>query len=763
MHQNRWFARAALAFILASDLGGQPVTAQVNSESWQQAYVKAQGAVANLTLSEKVSLTAGLGFFIGNCTGNVPPIPSINFPGLCLEDSALGVRDVDGNSAFPAGINAAATFNRTLMNQRGIAMGQEFRGKGVNIQLGPFMNLMRAPASGRGWEGFGSDPYLSGEGVFETITGVQSQGVQAVAKHFINNEQEHSRSTSSSNVDDRCAVPVASFLLLADAIQHNMNCIFIPVQANVAAVMCSYNEVNGAYACENNNTLNGLLKNELAFQGYVMSDWYATHSTVDAANNGLDMTMPGDILPGLGVSYFGASLGLAVDAGNVPETRVDDMATRILAAWYLLGQDKNFPPVNFDSKDSSSSINQHVNVQGDHASLIRTIGAASTILLKNERNVLPLKVPKSIAVVGNGAGANPNGPNGCIDRTCDEGVLAMGWGSGTANFPYLITPLDALTNRSALDGTTVFSSLSDTDTQAAATAARGSDVAFVFITADSGEESGIVEGNVGDRNDLLAWHDGDALVEAVANVNNNTVVVVNTVGPIIVDAWIDHPNVTALVWSGLPGQEAGNSLVDVLYGAYNPSGRLPYTIAKSADDYPAKVDYTLISLTTLQLPYSEGLFIDYRHFDQADISPRYEFGFGLSYTTFTYFGLVITGSAAGGSPRSGYGASVDASLHKKVITVTFTLRNNGTVAGHEIPQLYLSPPASANSPPSLLKGFDSVYLAPGESKIAQLQLSRYDLSIWNVATQQWEIPGGSTGVLVGASSRDIRLRGAIVN
>ncbi|KAI0815283.1 glycoside hydrolase family 3 protein [Irpex lacteus] len=742
--------RMCAVVVWAVGLSSTLVNAQVNNDKWQAAYAKAKTAVANLTLSQKVSLTTGEGFFIGNCTGNIPAIPSINFPGLCLEDSATGVRNVDLNSAFPAGINAAATFNRTLINQRGVAMGQEFRGKGVNVQLGPFMNIMRAPAAGRNWEGFGGDPYLSGEAAFETITGIQSQGVQAVAKHFINNEQEHSRAISTSDVDDRYQHEVYLHPFLRS------------VQANVASFMCSYNQINGSYACENNSTLNGLLKHELAFQGYVMSDWFATHSTGTAANNGLDMTMPGDIFPGSLVSFFGLALELAVDVGDVSHDRVDDMATRILAAWYLLGQDQGFPAVNFNSKDANSKINQHVNVQGDHASLIRTIGAASTVLLKNERNALPLKAPKSIAVIGSGAGSNPDGPNACTDRSCDKGVLAMGWGSGTANFPYLIAPLDALTNRSALDGTNVTSSLSDDDTAAAAKAAGGKDVAFVFITADSGEDVTIVEGNDGDRNDLNAWHNGDKLVQAVAQANNNTIVVVNTVGPIIVDAWIDNPNITGLVWSGLPGQEAGNSLVDVLYGDYNPSGRLPYTIAKAEKDYSARVNYDL-HLTILHIPYTEGLFVDYRHFDQANISPRFEFGFGLSYTTFAYSGLSVTGSAAGGNPRSGYGASLDDSLHEKVITVSFTLRNNGTVAGHEIPQLYLSPPASANSPPKLLKGFDSIFLQPGQSSKVEFQVSRYDLSTWNVLTQRWEIPSGSTGVLVGASSRDIRLTGSIPN
>jgi len=335
----------------------------------------------------------------------------------------------------------------------------------------------------------------------------------------------------------------------------------------------------------------------------------------------------------------------------------------------------------------------------------------------------------------------------------------------TDNFPYLTTPLDAITNRSEIDGTTVTSSLSDTDTAGAQNVASGKDIAFVFITADSGEGYITVEGNFGDRNDLNAWHSGDALVEAVASVNKNTVVVVNSVGPIVVENWVGHPNVTAIVWSGLPGQEAGNSLVDVLYGAVNPSGRLPYTIAKSINDYSAEVIYTNTSGSQiLAIPYTEGIFIDYRNFDESNVEPRFEFGFGLSYTNFTYSDLSIVGSAAGGTrQQNGPGQSLDPWLHDNVINATFTLKNSGSVDGTEIPQLYTSPPASANAAPMNLKGFDSVFLKAGQSTQVALQLSRFDLSTWDVVTQRFELPSGSMGISVGASSRDIRLKSSIVN
>ncbi|KAJ6582804.1 glycoside hydrolase family 3 protein [Mycena sp. CBHHK59/15] len=718
------------------------------SPDWKSAYTKAERALSQLSLEDKVNVATGQGSS-SRCIGNTFAVPSIAFPGFCLEDSPLGVRLATNVSAFPAAINVAATFNRTLMRQRGVAMGAEFRGKGVNVALGPMMNLMRSPAAGRNWEGFGGDAYLSGEGAFETITGMQSQGVQATAKHFVNNEQEHFRTTSSSNVDDRTQHELYTIPFLRS------------VQAGVAAIMCSYNLINGTYACENDKTLNGILKGELGFQGYVMSDWGGTHSTAPAALSGLDMTMPGSPAPGSDSSFFGANLVAAVQNGTVPQSRVDNMALRILAAWYLVGQDDGYPPVNFDSRDNSAPDDEQVNVQANHKVLIREIGQASTVLLKNVNAALPFKNIKTIGVIGNGAGPSSRGPNGYSNRAGDDGVLAMGWGSGTANFPYLITPLDAIMARAAQDGSTVFSTLSDTDLAAAATVASGKDVALVFITADSGEGGGLVEGNAGDRNDLQAWHSGDALVQQVAQFSANTIVVVNSVGPIVMEAWIDHPNVTAVVWSGLPGQEAGNSVTDILFGAYNPSGRLPYTIGKSINDYAAQVIYTSGGATVVPIPYSEGIFLDYRHFDAAGIAPRFEFGFGLSYTTFAYSHLSISGTPRGGQAPTGPGSSLDPWLQSPVVTVRFTLRNSGQVAGHEIPQLYISLPASTTSPPRILRGFDSVFLAPGKSCVVSLQLSRFDLSTWDVVSQRWQVPAGKIGVSIGASSRDIRLSGSL--
>ncbi|CAE6478958.1 unnamed protein product [Rhizoctonia solani] len=748
----------ALSLIYAQHTwAGEPLQAPGTTRTWTESHILAKTLVSKLTLAQKVNITTGLGWEVGRCEGNISPIPEVGWTGLCLEDAPLGVRFTDRVTAFPAGINAGFTWDRDMIRRRGEAIGREFKGKGAHVVLGPMMNLARVAAGGRNWEGFGADPYQVGEAAYQTIIGTQKAGAQACAKHFINNEQEHYRKTSSSNVGDRTQHELYAHPFLRS------------VMAGVASVMCSYNLVNGTWACENDPLQNKLLKQELGFQGYVMSDWEATHSTISAAR-GLDMTMPGDIKFRSGDSYFGANLTAYVQNGTISESRVTDMAERIVAAWYLVGQDKNFPDLTFDAFRPLDPINKHIDVQEDHYKLVREMGAASTVLLKNVNQTLPLKKPISIALIGSDAGPSRRGPNGYTDRGGIDGTLAMGWGSGTADFPYLISPLEAFQQRAKADHTSIGWWLNDWDTAGAAAAAANKDVAVVFIASDSGEEYITVDGNKADRNNLTAWNNGDNLVKAIAGVNKNTVVVAHSVGPLTLEPWIDHPNITALLWAGLPGQESGNSLVDVVYGDYNPSAKLTYTIAKKPGDYPAQVVYN-DSSPQPQIPYTEGLLIDYRWFDAKNITPRYEFGFGLSYTTFEYSGLkvarsndAISGELTwwnGGVSTNKNGTSIDTWLHEPIFKISFAVKNTGKVAGSEVAQLYLSPPASLGEPPSVLRGFSKVQLDPGKSKQVELILSRYDLSIWDVTRQGWAKMNGTVGVWIGGSSRDVKLRGSI--
>ncbi|KAJ7138341.1 beta-glucosidase [Mycena epipterygia] len=657
-----------------------PAPPVAGTADWASAVQKARAFVKGLSLEEKVNITTGVDA-MGRCVGNTGTIPRIGWKGLCLEDSPLGVRLADFVSAFPAGINAAATWDVNLIKARGTAMGQEHRGKGVNVALGPMTNMGRQAAAGRNWEGFGGDPFLSGVATAATIEGYQSVGVISTVKHYIGNEQEHFRGGSeaaqiySSNIDDKTLHEVYLWPF-AEA-----------VKAGVGSVMCSYNKINQTQACQNSKLINGVLKEELGFQGFIVSDWAAMINGVQPALAGLDMNMPGFISytnplvnepdPATATtSWWGAALIQMVNNGSVPESRVDDMVTRTIAAWFKMGQNSGYPDVSFSQLTEATfsngeMVNEHINVQSDHYKLIREIGAASTILLKNTNGTLPLKVQniKRIGIFGSDAGPNPDGPNGCKDRGCDQGTLAMGWGSGTAYFPYLIDPLAAITAHiQSIDPTVVIEGvLDDFNAAQVSMVASLADTCIVFVNADSGEEyitvPNVAGGNMGDRNNITLWNGGEALIATTAAACANTIVVQHVVGPVLVESWIDHPNITAVLHAGLPGQESGNALVDVLFSdgpqATNPSGRLPYTIAKQRTDYAADILYTS-SDPTPQITYTEGVNIDYRWFDLNNIVPRFEFGFGMSYTTFAYSGLQTSHSSSGRRAEAPQAISISA-------------------------------------------------------------------------------------------------------
>ncbi|KAH8902502.1 glycoside hydrolase family 3 protein [Coniochaeta sp. PMI_546] len=634
-----------------------------NADGWQDAYTKAKAFVSQMTLAEKVNLTTGVGWMGEQCVGNVGAIPRLGLRSLCMQDSPVGVRNTDYNSVFTSGQTAAATFDKTVMYQRGKAMGQEHKGKGVNVMLGPVAGpIGRAPEGGRNWEGFSPDPVLTGIGMAQTIKGIQDAGVIACAKHFIANEQEHFRQTGeargygfnisetlSSNIDDKTMHELYLWPF-ADA-----------VRAGVGSVMCSYQQINNSYGCQNSKTLNGLLKSELGFQGFVMSDWQAQHTGAASAVAGLDMTMPGDTEFNTGLSYWGTNLTIAVVNGTVPEYRIDDMAMRIMAAFFKVGNTVDQPPINFDSwtldtfgnlhaaaGTGHQQINWHVNVQADHASIIRDTAAKGTVLLKNN-GALPLNKPQFVAVIGEDAGQNPAGPNGCGDRGCDNGTLGMAWGSGTANFPYLITPDAAIQAQAVKDGSRYESILANNQVTATkALVSQANVTAIVFVNADSGEGYINVDGNEGDRKNLTLWKNGDQLIKNVSSWCPNTIVVIHSTGPVLVTDWYNSTNVTAILWAGVPGQESGNSIVDILYGKVNPSGRTPFTWGATRESYGTDVLYQPNNGNgPPQQDFSEGVFIDYRYFDKANTPLIYEFGYGLSYTTFEYSNIKVQKSNAG--------------------------------------------------------------------------------------------------------------------
>lgn len=634
-----------------------------------------------MSLVEKVNITTGTGWSQDLCVGNTGPANSVGFPPLCLQDGPLGLRFADHSTAFPAGITVGATWNRDLMYKRGNAHGQEAKGKGVNIILGPSMGpIGRMPAGGRNWEGFGSDPVLQAVAASQTIKGIQDAGVIATAKHYVLNEQEHFRKSFewglpqalSSNIDDRTLHELYLWPFAES------------VKAGVASVMCSYNLVNNSYACGNSKLLNGILKDELGFQGFVQSDWLAQRSGVASALSGLDMSMPGDGLHWMdGKALWGGLLSQAVLNGSLPLERLNDMVTRTVAAWYQLGQDNQTqwpaPPPEGDGGPNFSSwtdekvgrihmgsddrttavVNKFVDVQGKgndfHGRLAKQVATEGTVLVKNEDGILPLNrkgrsdgklndAKFSVGIFGEDAGPG-DGPNFCPDRACNQGTLGSGWGSGAVEFPYLVTPLKALESAFDLEHVKVMSVLSNSvPVNTSPALLGGQDLCIVFVNSDAGE--GYVSwGKVrGDRNDIHLQKGGDNLVQQVANDCGNgsgqTIVVVHAVGPVDLERWIDLPGVKAVLLANLPGEESGNALVDVLFGDVDASGRLPYTVGKSLDDY-GKAGQVLYYPNAVipQQNFDEGLYIDYRHFDKHSITPRYEFGFGLSYTTFSFSNL----------------------------------------------------------------------------------------------------------------------------
>jgi beta-glucosidase len=560
------------------------------------------------------------------------------------------------------------------MQMRGFAIGKEARLKGVNIILGPSMGpLGMMPAGGRNWEAFGSDPVLQGVAAAETIRGIQRNGVMATAKHFIGNEQEHFRQSFewgtptalSSNIDDRALHEVFAWPFAES------------VRADVASVMCSYQMVNNSYACENSKLINGILKDELGFQGFVQSDWLAQRSGVHSAIGGLDMSMPGDGLHWAdGVPLWGSELTRAALNTSVPMERLNDMVTRIVAAWYHFRQDSWEPPApegdggpNFSSwtkdrvghlhqgspdNDAMGVVNKFVDAQGTgehaHSIVARHIAAEGTVLLKNINNTLPLSRAQSapngkyrVGIYGEDAGPG-QGPNACVDRGCNQGTLGSGWGSGAVDFPYLISPWEALQYAWSKDSVDVNAYLTN---NVAPQDLEEQDLCLVFVNADGGEGFIRSGGIDADRNDLFLQKNGTQLVVGVAKHcgggQGKTVVIVHAIGPVVMESWIDLPGIHAVLYANLPGQESGNALMDVLFGDVDASGRLPYTIGRRLEDYGpgAQVLYEHPDPSIPQVDLDQGLYIDYRYFDKFNITPRFEFGFGLSYATFDYSALSI--------------------------------------------------------------------------------------------------------------------------
>ncbi|KAK4193133.1 putative beta-glucosidase M [Podospora australis] len=749
--------------------------------SWAEAFKKAKDLVGKMTLDEKVNLTAG-GSSNTSCNGFLPGVPRLGFPGLCLADAGQGLRGTDFVSSWPSGIHVGASWNKALTRQRGAGLGGEFRAKGANVLLGPVVGPAgRVVLNGRNWEGFSSDPYLAGALVYETTRAVQSVGVITSTKHFIANEQETNRNplndvqSVSSNIDDRTMHEVYLWPF-QDA-----------VHAGTGNIMCSYNRVNNSYGCANSKTLNGLLKTELGFQGFVVSDWTAQHAGVATAEAGMDMAMPdgGDFF---GEDFWGEHLHDAVKNGSLPESRLDDMVTRTIAAWYQMGQDRDFPIPGVGLAHDITKPHRLVDARNSSFKSTLLDGAIEGhVLVKNIREALPLEKPRLLSIFGYSA-KNPdeNNPTGTEDpwlwgsETFDfeefgsgflsflglggkppgktpiayNGTLYSGGGSGATSQSLVVSPFDALVHQAYEDDTALFWNFHD----GIPPVNPASDACLVFGNAYATEGA--------DRPDARDEYT-DCLIKHVADQCNNTIVIFHNAGIRLVDQFVDHPNVTALIFAHLPGQYSGKALVSLLYGKSNPSGKLPYTVARNESDY-AVLGPDLPEGIFKKFPqsnFTEGVFVDYRHFDAKNIAPRYPFGFGLSYTTFNYSNLSVEKVSGNDTNFDEFptGAIVEGGqkdLWDVLVTAEAEVTNTGKVNGAEVAQLYVGIPAEG-APVRQLRGFEKPFLNVSASQTVKFELTRRDLSVWDVVRQKWRLVRGEYKIEVGGNSRDLPLVGTV--
>jgi len=680
----------------ACDVGPAP-TPQVAPEApWlatsQQLEQRVDELLAQMTLAEKATLleeaTAPEG---DHAVGYVAGVPRLGIPGMSLSDGPAGVRDKQPATALPAPVSLAATFDRDDAHAFGSLIGKEAKARGYQVLYGPMVNIVRIAAGGRNFETLGEDPYLSGELASGEIGGIQEQGVAAQVKHLVGNDQENQRESSSSTIDERTLheIYLAPF---ETALRDGRSW----------SAMCAYNQVNGSWSCENVPLLRDVLRDQWGWAGVVGSDYPATHSTVDALLAGEDQEFDSDF-------FSTDKIAAAVQDGRLAGSVVDDHARRVLRLMFRTGLFDGAKPQPADPAAGAAQA--------------RTLGARGTVLLKNDTGLLPLtqSTVSSIAVIGGQA---------------DKASTGGGGSSAVTPYPeYTVDPVQGLRNAGVAKVTFTPGSGGSRAIDEAVAAAKAADVAVVV--ADD------VEAEDGDRPSIALPGDQDSLISAVTAANPATVVVLRTGAPVTMP-WLD--SVHALLETWYPGEQDGNALADVLFGAVNPSARLPVTFPTSSSDTPmqSRAQYpgtTKGGFTTYA--YSEGLKVGYRWYDETGTAPLFPFGYGLSYTSFDYSGLTVAAPDAAGN-----------------VQVDFTVTNTGSRAGDDVPQVYVGYPAEAGEPPHQLRGFTRVSLAPGASQQVSVALDQAAFRQWDPATHQFRVAGGQYPVLVGRSSRDLPLTGA---
>jgi len=735
--QNRYFVPALLssavfALTLANATAqerplyldaSQPVEARINN------------LLPQLTLEEKVSLVHG------NANFTTAGVPQLGIPELWMDDGPLGVREEVGEqfkiarrsddfaTAMPATLGLAATWNPDLAKEYGSVIGQEAKQRGKNVMLGPSLNIQRTPLCGRNFEYMGEDPFLTSRMGVGYIEGEQAQGVSSCAKHFAANNQEYERNSINEIIDERTLREIYLPAFRA-AVQ----------EAGVLTVMGAYNLINGQHCCENAHLLNEILKDEWGFKGTVISDWGGVHHTDLAALNGMDIEM-GSRQP-YESNFLAAPFLAGLKSGEFPMSALDDKVRRHLYVLFKLNL------IHDPSETNAVAAASTLLSTKDHQEISRRVAEESFVLLKNE-NLLPLDPAriKTVAVIGANAAA----------------TFAHDGGSAMIKATYEITALQGISNRLG-DGVKIIYARGynppvgtvrmdakpetkkstptpdDAKLVAEAVAAAKSADAVIYVGGLNHRDGYDTEGT--DRTDLKLPGGQDKLLKKIVKANPKTVVVFNGGGALEMDkAWLSHT--PALLYAWYPGMEGGNALARVLFGDVNPSGKLPCTFPKKLADTPTAKLGTYPG-TNSTVVYKEGLLVGYRWYDTENIKPLFPFGHGLSYTQFKYKNLNLAQNVAAKNP----------------VTVEFELANTGDRSGAEVAQIYVQPVhSSVFRPVKELKGFKKVFLQPGEMQKVSITLDPHAFAYYDVDKKGWVAEKGEYKILVGSSSRDIRLDG----
>jgi beta-glucosidase len=686
------FALVAASLVLGA--GARPASATSTACPWVGSSApisqRVSQLMAKMTTAQEISMVTGAGG--SSYVGFIPAIGSLCIPAINLEDGPAGVGDGMTNvTQLPAPVDVAATWDTAAEQLYGQVIGAEQAAKGTTIDLGPTINIVRDPRWGRAFESIGEDPYLNGQLGAATIRGVQSTGVMAQVKHFAVYNQETNRNTPSDN---------------AVVSTRTMQEIYLPAfqaavqQGAASSVMCSYSTVNGTYACQNPYLLSTVLRQQFGFTGFVTSDWGATHSTAPSANAGLDMDMPGSD------GFYGSALQSAISSGSVSQATLNSAVSEILTEMFAFGL--------FD-KPATGSPAQTATSSADQADALQ-LAEEGTVLLKDSGSVLPLSgATPSIAVIGADASTSP---------------LTAGGGSAGVNSSGTITPLQGI-QAAASSGTTVTYN-DGSSTSSAASAAASATVAVVFVSNFESEGS--------DLSSIDLSSAQNSLISAVAAANPNTIVVLNT-GSAVTMPWLSSVKGVLEAW--YPGQEDGTAIASILFGNTDPSGHLTVTFPTSLSQVPASTAAQWTG-TNGTVQYSEGVDVGYRWYNSQGLTPLFPFGYGLSYTSFSFSNLSIGTMPAGGAA-----------------TVSAKVTNTGSRAGADVVQLYVSDPAASGEPPRELAGFARVNLQPGASQTVTFPVTQQNLQYWNSSTSAWAVSTGNYGIAVGDSDANLPLTGTL--